>query len=364
VVLRLIVAADGDITRFVVAGDTFVDADAADRAGAGLHVFPGNGYDGQFFWRLAVDPTDWRLGEHHGVDLDTAYRLPRIGYPALAHLAAGGRPGLVAWSLVGVNVVAVGVVAYGGARIARHGGSPAIWGLAVASPPGLVMALGRDLAECVTVACLVGGVAALQARRPVLATAAWSVAVLTREQALVTVAGYAAWRLVRRRPTRPGRDDLPWLVPPALLLGWQVLLWHEVGRLPLASAGGTNLVAPFTALVPRVAAWATGDLARPNALAPVQLAATLVVAVAAVRAARAVPAPDRFTVVALGLAVVTATCLAASIWRDPSDLRHLVDVGVLSWVVLLVARRPPPAWAAGVAGVVWLATAGLRVAII
>lgn len=408
VALRLTVAADGDIGRFVVAGDTFVARTPAPGDPDPPHVFPGHGYDGQFFWRLAVDPSEWDVGAHEGVAFDGDYRVPRIGYPLLAHLAAGGQAGAVVWTLVGVNVAAVGAIAYAGALIAARGGSPPVWGLALAAAPGLVLALGRDLAECVTVACLVGGLAALQRGRPLVAAGAWALAVLTREQALLTVGAYAAWRLYaigRARvsdraaagagrpgttgpaptigpagPTRdatpptaaaatlgvaarpgPGPADLPWLAPIVVFLAWQGVLWQSTGQLPLAAAGGTNLVPPFSDLLPGLVAWARGDLGRIHAVAPLQLAGVVALLVAAARAARSVPAADRFPVVALGVATVAGTCLAASIWRDPSDMRHLVDVSVMSWVVLLIARTEPPRWAGAVTGLVWVATVAARV---
>jgi hypothetical protein len=83
--------------------------------------------------------------------------------------------------------------------------------------------------------------------------------------------------------------------------------------------------------------------------------------VAAVRAAGAVPERLRFVVVGLGLSALAATCLAASIWRDPSDMRHLVDLSVLSSVTLVTSRRPPPGWAALAVGAVAAATLGVRI---
>jgi hypothetical protein len=151
------------------------------------------------------------------------------------------------------------------------------------------------------------------------------------------------------------------VVPGLVLVAWQAVLWHSTGELPLAAAGGTNVVAPFTELVPGLARWATGELPRLHAVAPLQLAGTVAVVVAAARAASRVPAAHRFVTAALALATVTATCLAASIWRDPSDMRHMVDVWVLGWAVLLLADRPPPRWAALLAAGIWAATAVARV---
>lgn len=115
---RLAVPADGDVSRLVVAGDEFTDPAAVEPE---IHVLEDSGgYDGQFFWRLAVDPLEWDTSApHHGVQFDNAYRPPRIVYPLLAWLAAAGQPGLVAYTLVGVNVVGCGVVAGLAARLAR-----------------------------------------------------------------------------------------------------------------------------------------------------------------------------------------------------------------------------------------------------
>ena len=64
---------------------------------------------------------------------------------------------------------------------------------------------------------------------------------------------------------------------------------------------------------------------------------------------------------ALALAGAAATCLAGSIWRDPSDMRHLVDVSTWSALVLVVARRPPPTWVVALAETTWMATVSVRI---
>jgi hypothetical protein len=360
--LRLVMAADGDVSRFVVAGDFFADPASVDPE---IHVVEGStGSDGQFFWRLAVDPTEWELEPAHGVGLDSAYRPPRIGYPLLAWLGAGGQPSLVAWSLVGINVAAVGAISGLGAMVAERARRLPVWGLLLASAPGFVVVLARDLAEIVTWAALLGGIVALQRRRPAIAAAAWSLAVLTREQALVVIGAYGLWRLVAlvRRQARFGGDDLPWLVPPVVLAIWQCLLWAALGELPLTEAGGSNLALPFTDLVPAIGRWAQGDLGRLEILVPVQLLLGVVLVVAALRwAARALAEPDRWLVLALGLVTLSAVSLAKPVWDGPADLRHASDVFSLSWLVLLLGAEQPPRWLVAATIVVWLATAGLRV---
>jgi hypothetical protein len=358
---RLFIAADGDITRFVVAGDVFTDPATVDPE---IHVDErSSGYDGQFFWRLAVDPATWDLSPHHGVQFDNAYRPPRIVYPVLAWLAAAGQPTLVAWSLVGINVMAVGMVAGLGALVARHGSRAAPWGLLVASTPGLMFALARDLSDVVTLAAVLAGVVALLQRRPGLATVAWSVAVLSREQVLATIAGYGLWRLFHlvRRRTELGPEDLPWLVPPAVFAVWQGVVWARIGELPLR-AGGSNLTAPFSSLGPTLVRWLQGNVETWDRATPFQLGlAVVLVALAFVRGRSLLAPDDRWLLVALGLVVLMAVSLSQPVWDGPADLRQVLDVFALSWVVLLLVPRRIPLMLVGMAVIVWLASVEPRV---
>jgi hypothetical protein len=360
VLARLLVPADGDISRFVNAGDAYVDPATVDPE---IYVMDDSyGYDGQFFWRLAVDPLEWEGEKRHGVHFDNAYRPPRIVYPVLAWLAAGGQPGLVAYTLVGVNVVAYGVVAWLGALLAQRGRKTALEGLVMASIPGLVFALSRDLAEVVTVAALLAGVLALQRARPGWAAAAWCVAVVSREQAMLVVVGYGLWRLAElvRGRARPGRDDLPWLVPPLVFGAWQGVLWLSIGDLPLADSS-TNLAWPFTVLVPTIGGWFQGDLGAWDSVVPAQMALAVVLVVLAVTRGRSLLRPeDRWLLPSLAVVVTFAVSLGKPVWIGPADLRQVIDVFTLSWVILLLTPRRLPPWLVAATGAVWLATAAIR----
>jgi hypothetical protein len=362
VLARLLAAADGDVSRFVVAGDTFVDPAAVDPP---IHVTPDStGYDGQFFWRLAVDPASWDAAADHGVRIDANYRQPRIVYPVLAWVTAGGQAAWVEWSLVAVNVVAAGAVAGLAALLAVRGGKTPVHGLLLASTPGLLMALSRDLAELVTLAALLAGIVALQRGRWQLAALAWSTAVLSREQAMAAVAGYGLWRLVQlvRRQVRPGAADLPWLIPPLVGGAWQLVLWARIDELPLAAAGDQNAAVPFGDLVPAVVRWAQGDLARLEALAPVQLALAVALVIAAVWLGRArLAAEDSWLLWSLGLTTLLAVSLGRPVWDGPADLRQVADVFALSWAVLLLGSDRVPRALGGSAVAVWCATAAFRV---
>lgn len=359
---RLLVPADGDITRFVVAGDNFVDPATVDPP---IHVIEDSwGYDGQFFWRLAVDPAEWDLDRHHhGVIFDSAYRPPRIGYPLLAWALAGGHAPWVATTLVAVNVLAYGAIAGFGGMLAERARRPAVAGLLLATTPGLVFTLSRDLSDAVTLAALLAGIVALQRGRLGWATVAWTGAVLSREQALVVIAGYGLWRLVGlvRERARPAVADLPWLVPPVAVVAMQLLVWARVGKLPIVAAQDANFTFPFGALGPTLWDWLRGDTPAWDDMVPFQFALAVALVVLAFRHGRELlPEGDRWLLVSLALVTVTAVSFGRKVWDGPSDLRQVLDVLALSWVVLLLTPRRLPLWLVGAAAVVWVGTAALR----
>src|SRR5690606_35869266 len=76
-----------NFSRFVVAGSDFVQVDEKH---PDLIVNPGQGYDGQFFYRYAHDPLNFEKTAH-GVTVDhIEYRVQRTLYPTIAFLLSFG----------------------------------------------------------------------------------------------------------------------------------------------------------------------------------------------------------------------------------------------------------------------------------
>ena len=151
-----------NIGRFILIGQHFAHPA---QLPPGMPLRAQYGYDGQFYYRLAINP----LNFHHtayGITVDQAYRFMRIGYPVITWLVSFGQRSLVPYMLVAVNVAAIGALGYLGARIAGQGGRHAAWGLLLPGYFGLVTSLCRDTAEPVAVAFLVAGLLAVRARRP------------------------------------------------------------------------------------------------------------------------------------------------------------------------------------------------------
>ena len=368
VVARWDLWARRSIDRFILIGQYFANPA---QLPSGMPVRPKYGYDGQFFYRLAINPLNLSHTAY-GITMDQAYRFMRIGYPVITWLASFGQRALVPYMLVAVNIAALGALGYLGAVIARQGGRHAAWGLLLPGYFGLVTSLSRDTAEPVAAVFLVAGLLALRARRPVLASLLLAFAALTRETAMVAVAAIAIVRLaglVRRR-YRPGREDAAWLLPFVAFVGWQGIVYAVSGSVPLfADTGrnaGTPLVAPFVAIGHNLSRL---DLTSYNAADVwlAELAVLLVFAAAALRSMRTSLAPMHERL-ALVLFLIEICIVTPDTWNSLSaDLRSFVEVYLLAVILLLSRPRgpvgSPGSWLMRVAavglvpvlgGVIWL----------
>ena len=354
--LRIAVVGHGDVGTFVVAGSRF----------AGTHlrvpVIAGNGYDGQFYYRLALGPLD--LAPHaFGIHLDSPARVERITYPALGWALAGGRAGLVPWSLATVNVVGLGVLGWLGGMLARDGGRRALWGLLIPGYFGFVWTLSRDLTEITEAALLVGGLLAVRRGRPVVAAVALAGAVLARETALVVVACLAVVQLAQWWSRRRGREDtgrprvraMTWGVPLTAFVVWQAVAGSAVGQLPLTASSRHNVGLPFAGVVRGVHHYAS---LFPSHASELWFAEIVVLGVVVASAARRVrgsvaPAHERIAWAAYGVMTV---CLSPGIWLGDVGFRGLDDLYVLSCLVLLASSRRAR-WVAPLVAISWVVVA-------
>jgi hypothetical protein len=358
VALRIVVAGHGHVGRLVLVGQRFVVP--------GRHipiaVVPGNGYDGQFYYRLALGPLDFSA-HAHGIVMDSPQRYERVIYPALAWLAAAGHASLVPWSLVAVNIVALGALAWMGAVVARDGGRHPAWGLLLAGYFGFVWSLSRDLTEIVEVTFMVAGLLALRRGRPVVAGVALSAAVLSRETVLVVVgcvavAQVARWILPRARLSAGAPSPVQaaaWVLPVVAFAAWQVVVKAKVGHVPLLASGQHNLDLPFVGLARGFTHYAHLMPSKASILWFGELVVlAVVVAAAAINIkAGSTPVHERLAWAGYG---VLAACLAPGIWLGDVGFRSLDDLYVLSALVLLASPRRVRL-VAPLMGVTWLVVA-------
>jgi hypothetical protein len=259
--------------------------------------------------------------------------------------------------MVVINLLSVGAIAYLGGRLAQEAGRHALWGLLLAGYFGLATSVARDLTEPLAAACLVGAILAYRHRHWLTAAGLFAFAGLTRETALVAPFALAIVRLVAmaRRRTRPGREDLVWLIPALFFVAWEVVLRLATGQIPIFLDSGKNAGAPFVAAVMAIG-HNFGDVIRGVPGAPgaiiiwdlelLVLAGFAVMALYSLRATT-VPLYER---VALVLYIIEIFCLSPTNWDGYADLRSFVEVYLLATLVLLATPRRKLIWFAAAAG--------------
>ena len=306
-----------------------------------------DGYDGQFFYYMALDP----VAASAYMDAPN-YRYGRILYPLAARALAAGRPALVPWTLLFVNLVAVvgGTFALA-LLLQRRGASPA-YALLFGFAPGLYVAVARDLSEPLAYALVLAALAAWwwdERPRPWLAGALLGLAGLTRETTLLFALALAIAALIGLDDGlggRRGRDRRAALVlgamafVPYVALRLGLLAWlgsagstPEAARFPLVPFAGLLSHWPLNRLLLEQAwtivlaallavglvAWTTRRLG-PSLLALVLNVAVLVVFL---------PAPSYESIVASGRITLGVTCaFLACLPVVPVALRAQVALGV------------------------------------
>jgi hypothetical protein len=378
VLLRFAGAGQGNIASFILVGSLRA---VPDRLPRGVPVTPGTGYDGQFYYRLALDPLDWSR-RAFGIRLDSVARLERIGYPLLAWALAAGQFGVVPVTLVVVNILALAILAGLCAALAREAGREPIWGVVVAAYWGFLWSLSRDLTEIVATMFVVAGLLAIRRRRPILAALAFSAAVLTRETALMVVGAVLVSRVVsefrQRRgrtpangvlgvcayevsPTAPvarrwiGPLDAVWIMPIVVFAAWQAAVFAVTGHLPLHTSGSANVGVPFVGFVRGFSHYLHLIPNTASILWFGELVILVFIAVMAATSLRGSSAWAHERIAWFGYVLLTV-CLAPGIWLGDVGFRSIDDLFVFSCLLLLFSRRriQVPALIVGVA---WLAVA-------
>jgi hypothetical protein len=330
--------AKGDISRFILVGRHFA---TVSQLPPGVAVSPTYGYDGQFYYRLALNPANL---SHiaYGIRLDQPYRYMRIGYPWLTWLVSLGQHVLVPVMLVVVNIVAVGALGYLGGVFARQGGRHAPAGLVIPAYFGLLTSLSRDTAEPLAAVCLLGGLLAVRARRPVLAGLLLAYGALSRETVMVAVAAIFIIRVAGvargREPARPFRADLAWLLPIVVFVAWEAIVKVITGSVPLLTDSDRNADLPFIAPL---------EALRSNlhhlSLHPfdqysvwfLEIVILALFAVAALVSWRSTNAPVHERL-ALILYLIEICVITQNTWSSlDADLRSFIEVYLLAAIILL-----------------------------
>lgn len=189
----------GGAQWFVHLGETYVNAaDTSAKLGPQLGAQSRDGYDGQYYFGVAVDPANAR----DYMDGKAGYVYGRVMFPLVAGALGGGSVRVVPWTMLGIGLASVlGATYAAGAWLRRRGLS--VWPAALLGLyPGLVFTVFRDLTEPLAYALAALGLLALDRRRTWTAAALLALSLLTREAAAPFALAAVALVAVDRRSWR------------------------------------------------------------------------------------------------------------------------------------------------------------------
>ena len=227
IVLIAILRANGDPLALARLGTHFLQGDPDGT----------QGYDGQFIYYIARDPTPERVTGYLDVP---AYRYQRILLPMLARLFSFGNLALIPWALVilGVLSIAGGVWAVG--ELLAGWGISRWYALVYGFYAGFLLALIVDLPEPLAYGLAAAGLLLLEREQRLAGWLLLSLAVFAKETTLLFSAGVLLAYLFQRR-----WKDLIGLsaigVVPYLI--FQLWLWNVFGEPGIGSGGA--LATPF-----------------------------------------------------------------------------------------------------------------------
>lgn len=229
----------GDLTKTLFVGARFLPQALPEFRALQPAVVSTDGYDGQFYAQLAIDPTLSNPELPHAFDLPV-YRARRILLPAIARIAGFGSPAAAVCAYALLNLASWYVLLGLLVRLCKpvtYRGWLCICATMLTS--GALYSLMRSLVDLPAVTlCVLAGTIAGQGKLAALAAA-----ILTKETYAVT-----AWAL-------PAQTRWRWAAQVALVLA-PFALWalYVQSRMPHAGPATANFGWPFAGWIGRIIA--------------------------------------------------------------------------------------------------------------
>jgi hypothetical protein len=325
------------------------------------HVSNQFGYDGQFYYRLALDPFSSER-QVQGLSIDNPpWRQQRILLPVLTWLVARGDPENTAVAMLTINLLAIASLALVAGLLLRFYGLSPWPALLFSFYPGFAISALRFLTEPLSCLLLFTSVLLLVNKKTLWAGLVLALAVLARETALAAALAVAgAWFLQTVFQLKIDRWRAPgpvfWLPPIGVYVAWQWWLmetWSKAAYSP-ASDGQVlhwplaGIVTSFRQLV--------ASLNPENAFYLVMMLATFLwTFLVAARFSRA-HGPVRWMWLAY---LALAMLMGVAIWNNsPGFMRTLTELHLFGLSIYLLAMSSPRRWLVIAWFSCWLLTAG------
>lgn len=328
--LRVLAEVEWDATIFVAFGEEASPTRvyAEERLGE-IYLRPKQGHDGKFFFVQSNDPWVLDPGENAEVLDRPLYRSQRMLYPVMAGGLGFFGPEAIVWSMLIVNLIAIGVGSWVVARIAvEMGGSP-WWGLAFALDLGFISEINIGGAGVVAAAAAFGAVLSLMRQRHGPAIALLVLAALAREAMLIAAAGSALWLWLggdRKRAMVTGA------VPLAAVAIWATYLRMRIGG-GVVSSQVQEIGWPFVGFFEAFRNWLTD---------PVDLAAGVAMMVLLIFYTRRVLISRHVVGLAFVGFVVLGLVLTEQVWHSYFDITRALAPIITSFVLLLFLGEGAP----------------------
>src|SRR5438309_3451812 len=188
------------------------------------------GYDGQYYYALAVDPVHAR----YYMPGSAGYVYSRVLYPAAARAVSFGSTDAVPYAMLAINLAAIGAGTLAVALWLRSHGAPAWPAALFGLYPGMIFSAFRDLTEPLAFALAAFAVLAFDERRTgrlVASGLLFALAALTRETVVpFALAGAAALALADGAGRRTWRSVRVWRRSLLFVAGTcgPLLVWRQV----------------------------------------------------------------------------------------------------------------------------------------
>lgn len=297
----------------------------------------GWGYDGQYYYMMALDPVNARYYVRGG-----SYYYSRVMYPLAARALALGRAALIPYTLILVNLLSV---VWGTVMLAawlRRKRAPPWFALIYAGYSGVFVSFQRDLTEPMAYALLATGIYVLEfggKRRILISGLCFGLAVLTRDKAAILALVFTLGFVIYNRG-RPGMTRMwNWQrnFPAAILVGAMTLLPYAGLKLFLYLWMHSVVIAPGQQVAPLAAVFDphidTPSLLSDALTALAPAAICLVVALwALIRGAR-----DLSLLTLVVLVFVTTVTLSPSYFVDVVGLMRATILVVMAALYALPA---------------------------
>ena len=252
IAVRVLADADWDVSVFAAFGedDHSTRTYAEERLGE-VFLRSDLGHDGRFFFVQSNDPWVISPAENISVVDRPLYRSQRMLYPLLAGGGGLFGPEAIVWSMLIVNVIAMGLGSWAVAQIAIEMGGTPWWGLAFVLNIGFISEMSIGAAGVVAGAAAFGSVAMWLKGRTGWPVILMTLAVLSREAMALAALG-TSWYLWKRGDKR--QSILATAVPAMIAAVWALYI-----RLRISDGAGVDQVEeiglPFIGLARAFGSW-------------------------------------------------------------------------------------------------------------